>query len=97
MADSYVKGELVRVSMAYTDTDGDAIDPSTVSIRIKPPSGTRVTYVYGTDAELVKDSVGNYHVDLSLAEDGEYRYYAWSTGTGQAAVHGRVLSVEPLA
>ncbi|RJX20811.1 MAG: hypothetical protein C4570_03380 [Ammonifex sp.] len=92
-----MKGKLIRLSLAFTDASDAAVDPTTVSVRIRPPDGVKATYVYGVDAELVRDGVGNYHFDLSLEQYGMYGYYAWSTGTGQAAAHGEIKSVEPVA
>ncbi len=81
----YDNGDLIIVSAVFTDSVGAAIDPSTVTFKFKDPAGTTTTYLYGTDAELVRDSVGNYHVDLSPTVRGDYLYRYESTGTGQAA------------
>lgn len=83
------KGDLVRCSAAFTDSSGNALDPTTVTFKSKDPSGNVTTYVYGTDAELVKDSVGNYHVDVDGDEAGSWWFRFESTGTGQAAAEER--------
>lgn len=82
----YSVGNLVRVSAVFKDAAGTAIDPTTVGFKVRrPDTGAVTTYVYGTDAQLVKDSVGNYHVDVSADATGEWPYRFYSTGTGQAA------------
>ncbi len=86
---SYDKGDLVVLTAVFTDRNGAAIDPATVTFKIRDPSGAVTTYVFGTDAELVKDSVGNYHVDVSPSVNGDYLYRYESTGTGQAAEEGK--------
>lgn len=85
----YDKGDLLRCSGTFTDADGIAQDPTAVFFKYKTPAGTTITYTYGTDDELVKDSNGNYHVDLDLDEVGTWSYRFYSTGTGQAAAEGQ--------
>jgi hypothetical protein len=50
-------------------------------------------YVYGTDAELAKDSVGNYHVDLTADAAGRWTFRFEGTGSAPAAAE-RQFSVE---
>lgn len=85
---SYFVGSLIRCSAAFTDTLGADLDPTTVSFSFKIDNGSVTTYVYGTDAQVVKDSTGHYHVDLSGATKGTLYYRWFSTGTGQAADEG---------
>lgn len=85
MINCYDKGDLIRCSGAFTDAAEDAQDPTVVIFKFTNPSGNTTTYTYDTDAELVKDSVGNYHVDVDADESGRW-YTRWeATGTGQAA------------
>lgn len=83
--DTFDKGDLVRCTGAFTNLAGTAIDPSTVLFKTKNPADTVVTYTYPTSPELVKDSVGNYHVDVNANLDGQWWTRWESTGTGQAA------------
>ena len=85
---SYDQGDLVRCAGAFTDSVPAAIDPTTVLFKFQDPSGNQVTYTYGTDAELVKDSTGNYHVDVDADEAGLW-YYRFESGTEQAAGESR--------
>lgn len=43
-------------------------DPTVVTFKQRTPSGVETTYVYGTDAEVVRYSAGNFHVDVLLTE-----------------------------
>lgn len=81
---AYDIGELVRCTGTFASS-GTPVNPAAVMCNVKAPSGTVTTYTYGTDAALVRDSTGVYHVDVDAAQAGEYKYRFWSTGTGQAA------------
>ena len=74
---SYNKG-IVPLSTAFTVGDV-ATDPTTVTFTLKG-NGETVSYVYGTDDELIKDSTGNYHVDYTFEESGYYQYSFVGTG-----------------
>lgn len=81
-------GDLVQV---YTDPEFTnsiteaALDPDTVSVSVRNPSGDVTTYVYGTDPEVVKDGVGEYHINIDANEAGRWHVRFFSTGNGQAA------------
>ena len=92
----YQKGDLVRIEGVFTDTEGTLIDPNGVSLFVTNPAGVTTEYIYGTDLELVKDSTGNYHVDVTADAPGQWLWKWASTGTGQAAEHGEFM-VEPSA
>ena len=81
----YILGNEVRCDGEFVDEDGVFIDPSTVSFKLKNPAGTIVIYNYPADAQLVKDSVGHYHVDVDANAFGVWYYRFQSTGTGKAA------------
>lgn len=80
---SYDQGDRVRLTATFRSY-GVAVDPSALTFRIVGPS-TDTTYTYPTDAQLVKDSVGNYHVDFTIPATGKTaagRYAYRFTGTG---------------
>lgn len=82
----YDIGDLARVTAVFTDGEtGDAIDPDVVKLAYRPKDGELVTLTYGTDSEIVKDSVGHYHADIDIDSSGIWRYRWYSTGDGQAA------------
>ena len=84
----------MRCSAVFTNSSGTAIDPTAVLFKVTNPAGTPTTYTYGEDDELVKDSVGNYHVDVDANAAGVWRYRFYSTGTGQAAEEGMFIVEE---
>lgn len=91
---SYKQGELVRVSGVFETPAGDPTDPTTVKVTIVRPDGDTSTYVHGTDAALVKASVGDYYIDVSATIPGVWTYWWHSEGTGQAADEKKFL-VDP--
>lgn len=85
MANVFDIGDLVRASAAFSDSAGTAIDPTAVYLKYVTPAGVTTTLTYGVDVELVRDSAGNYHADISATDDGAWHYRWYSTGSGQAS------------
>lgn len=91
---TYQKGDLPRLTALFKNSAGTATDPTTVRFKYTTPAGATTTLVYGVDGALVKDSTGNYHVDLSLTAAGMW-FYRWEgEGTVQSVQEGE-LTVEP--
>jgi hypothetical protein len=79
----YDQGDLTRLSVTFRNAADTPTDPTTVTFTIKTPTGTETTYIYGVDAEVVKESAGVFHVDVMLTEPG---VWVWSwVGTGAVA------------
>lgn len=85
---SFTLGELIRVSGTFTNSAGTAADPTGVLFKYMNPEGTSIALVYGVDAALVKDSTGNYHIDVDANQTGTWRWRFYATGTGQTAEEG---------
>jgi len=85
MTNEYDIGDLVRSSAPFTDEDGAAADPTTVTVKYRLGTGAITTLVYGEDGALVKDSTGNYHVDIEATVKGILYVYWLGEGTVQAA------------
>ncbi len=85
MNNTYALGNDVVCSALFRSSEGVVADPDTVSFSFRNGDGDVTTYVYGTDAEVVKDSVGNYHVNVDASARGTWHYRFYSTGTGKAA------------
>ena len=90
----YEFGQGVRLTAAFQDANGNAADPTTVTFRyalvtqVPPPDPTATSAAFGGGA-VVKDSVGNYHLDISGLAEGNYIYTVTGTGTVAAASRGR--------
>ena len=82
MASQYLIGSVIRVETNPVFKVGSvATDPTTVTWKAKAPDGTLTTYVYGTNAQLVKAATGDYYVDHTPATAGWWAYRIEGTGT----------------
>lgn len=88
MANSYDKGDLVRISSAFKNSAQAYVDPSVVTFTINQPDGTIYTKQYGIGTDIVKDSVGKYHIDYYVSQSGIYSYRFSGAGTVTAAGAG---------
>jgi hypothetical protein len=79
----------VRIAANFQDDTRTDIDPDTVAVKIYSPQGVITTYVYATDAEVIKASTGDYYIDYTPNESGQW-FYRWeTTGDNEAiAVEG---------
>ncbi|MFQ5776306.1 MAG: hypothetical protein ACE5GS_17445 [Kiloniellaceae bacterium] len=82
----YDIGDVVRMSVAFTDAGGAAVDPGAVVFKLLDPAGVVTTFSGGG---VVKDSVGNYHADATIAASGVHVYRAEGTGANAAAAENR--------
>ncbi len=99
-------GSVVHVPIAITDTvTGVAVDPTTLVVEVRAPSGVETVYTYSVGVEVVRDSAGNYHIDVAVpyantsAAVGKW-YVAWrgtgaGAGSGQASFTVSRLGVTP--
>jgi hypothetical protein len=78
-----VIGTGITSEQEFRDTDGDLADPTTITLVVREPDGTRTTYVHGTDEEVVKDATGLYHFSHTPDSVGRWGY-RW-VGTGAVA------------
>jgi len=84
MPNTYKKRGQIRCSAAFADADGDVLDPDVVVFVYRPPDGARTELTYGVDAGVVRDSEGNYHIDLDVDVSGDWAYGFYATGTGRS-------------
>lgn len=93
---TYPNGQTVRLSLHYTDGACTPVDPDDLTLKLKAPDDTVQTLVYLTDAEIVRDDVGEFHADIAFTMPGTW-HYRWE-GTGQyAGVLEWRFIVEPTA
>lgn len=76
-------GDIVRVRTdpPFSDSAGVPADPSTVRLKWRRHDEV-TTWVFGTDAEIIKTAVGTYYADIPVTEVGTY-YARWE---GEGAV-----------
>lgn len=78
---NYINTE-IRLTASFVDSDGDAVDPDTVTFKTYSPQGLVASYVYGTDSEVQKASTGNYTADVTPDKAGRWHFRWETTGTG---------------
>ena len=84
---SYHVGALVRISAAFTDTNGAAADPTAVTLLVKLRyviGATETTYTYA-GGTVTKSGTGAYYVDFTPTTEGIWDYRWVGTGAIQAA------------
>ena len=85
MANHYEIGQIVRMTGTFTDSDGNAQDPTEVYLDLLEPDETASTLQYGVDAGMTKSATGIYYFDQAIDQDGFWYYRWYSTGTGEAS------------
>lgn len=79
-------GNLIKIQATFKDEEDEPQDPLIVQVRVKDPSNSVNTYVYGTDVELVHAGVGVYYIEIdTTANPGTFQFVWNSSGTYQAA------------
>lgn len=73
---SYQIGDKLRITATFKDSSRVNADPDAVNFRFRKPDETETKYEYGTDAQIVRLSVGVYYVDLPLDAAKEW-FYRW--------------------
>ncbi len=78
--------DTITININFQNDAGTDVDPTTVTFKTRSPCGVETSYVYGTDAEITKSSVGDYTATIIPTEPGRW-YFRWvSTGTGTARI-----------
>lgn len=84
---TYDVGDLVVLELPLT-VDGALTDPTTLTLRITPPSGSVVTRLWPTPLEITRVSVGSFRYDYSPLVAGLYAYEWAATGSATADERG---------
>jgi len=92
----YDIGDRRRLVVTFRDEDGSLADPTAVTFAIREPDDLVTTYVYGTDVELVRDSVGVYHVHWDIAQAGWHHWRFEGAGSVGVAEESRFQVRESL-
>lgn len=78
--DDIDRHDIRRFTVVFTNFAGAPTDPTAVLFTLVSPSGVETVYTYGVGVEIVKDSTGTYHYDLTALE--ELSYWGRFHGTG---------------
>ena len=90
----YEPGTKVRLSVVFSSA-GAETDPTTVTLKVRTPAGVVTSYTWA-GAQVTKDAVGRFHMDLSVTASGRY-YYRWiGTGTVETSVEASFRVKDPV-
>jgi hypothetical protein len=89
---TYYLGQPYRESLTVKDVTGALVDPTTVTLTYRYPDGTTQL-----GPAAIRDSLGQYHADVSLPDAGRYRRLWATTGPGAGVDVEDVYVVDPLA
>ena len=75
----------------FTTVDGVVADPTTVTLELRRPDGTELTYAWptGGDALLVRESAGRFYRDLTIDTSGRWCWVLTGTGVIQTSEQGQ--------
>lgn len=78
---AYDKGQTVKLSTAFTDANGAAANPTTVTCKVRKPDGTETTYTSGTTPAITNPSTGTYQLLIAVDQSGMWSHL-WTGTTG---------------
>lgn len=81
---AFTKGATVRIA-GYFKRNAVYTDPTTVTLKVKDPSGNISTYTYAA-GEITKESTGIYYKDVVLDESWTWKARYETTGPVETAV-----------
>lgn len=86
----FIVGTLIEIPVSFTDPAGTPTDPDALVflVALYSPAGAILTYTYGVDSAVVRESAGVYHLEYLVDAVGAYIWRAEATGAVQRAVEG---------
>ncbi len=91
--DNYFEGSRVRLMASFENENHNLTDPTTVTAKVEKPNGVKTTYIYLTDAELVRESQGIYHVDVDANLPKIWYFRFEGAGAVEAASQGSFMCI----
>lgn len=93
MTKKYFYGQRVSVEVMFKYR-GALVDPSVVVFKYKKPTAlAAVVLQYGVNGEVVRDSIGRYHVEVNLDDAGFMPYRFEALGSYQGAFQNKLKVV----
>lgn len=79
---SYPIDDVITLSNTFTRIDtGALIDPPSVTLYVLDPSGNETSYTL-SGGQVIRDSAGQYHMDLTASISGRWWYKWQGSGAG---------------
>ena len=87
---AFLEGNGAIVSVTFK-ADGVLTDPTTVTLKVKSPTGATTTYTYAL-GEITRTGVGAYKKTLpaSILPEGRTVYRYLGTGTAEGSIEGTI-------
>jgi len=80
-------GDVPAIKTVFTDANGAVIDPTTITLYLKPPSGAVGTYTYAA-AQVTKVASGTYSYNGTATMAGYWNVRWVGDGAAVAAEQG---------
>ena len=95
MSDNHV-GDLRKLTLTEVRNEADELaDPTSIELKIKPPSGAEVTEVW-PGGNIERASIGNFYCPLLLSEEGVWVYEWQLSGNIELVEPGEIVVEETL-
>ena len=88
MLEHYEQDSLLRFRATFRNNAGALADPTTITLWHTEPGVAAVNYVYGTDVEVIRESLGIFYLDYVADAVGEHKWRWKGTGAVQIAIKG---------
>jgi hypothetical protein len=70
----YIWGQTLEIRLTFTDADGVAAEPASVSMAYQSPDGVEASFTHGVNAEVEQVDVGIYRLQLTPDQHGRWFY-----------------------
>ena len=74
----------------FFNSSGKPIDPTTVTLIVRPPASPNTLITLAYPADLTREGEGDYIYNLILSQPGEWRYRWVGTGACAAVIEGTI-------
>ena len=90
--DTFGEGNVLRFTGTFKDEQTkELVDPSHVAFGWRVNGGAITIHEYGVDAEIVRQDVGTYYIDVDSTHHAGVWVWEWqSTGVAQALTSGSI-------
>lgn len=75
---TYLRGQTVRLATEVRNSAGVLADPTSLTVVVRKPDNTSVTFTYPADAEVVRTAQGLFRFDFTTALAGRH-YVRWTS------------------
>jgi hypothetical protein len=84
-------GDVPRIKVVFTDDAGAVVDPTTIVLYLKPPTGAVGTYTYAA-GDVTRQAAGTYYYQGTVTQAGYYNTRWIGAGAAVAAEQSRFFA-----